>query len=253
MFKNAIVRKPCPEMIHGLSSASLGVPDYELALEQHTAYVEALRKCGLQVTILEPDSGFPDSCFVEDVALCTSRFTVQCNPGASSRKGEQIKMEPVLRGFFDSIEQIIAPGTLEAGDVMMTGDHFYIGVSERTNPEGAGQLIRILQKYGMSGEMIPLNEMLHLKSGLSYLENENLLAFGEFLQHPAFSHFNIIEVDKTEGYAANSLWINGTVLVPKEFPDTLTKIQAVGLSTLEVDVSEFRKLDGGLSCLSLRF
>jgi len=253
MFKNAIVRKPCLEMIHGLSSASLGVPDYLLALEQHTAYVEALRKCGLHVTILEPDSGFPDSCFVEDVALCTSRFAVQCNPGASSRKGEQIEMEPVLRKFFDSMEQIIAPGTLEAGDVMMTGDHFYIGISERTNREGARQLIRILEKHGMSGEMIPLNEMLHLKSGLSYLENENLLAFGEFLQHPAFSRFNIIEVDETEGYAANSLWINGTVLVPKRFPDTLAKIQAVGLNTLEVDVSEFQKLDGGLSCLSLRF
>lgn len=253
MFKNAIVRKPCEEMIHGLSSASLGVPDFKLALEQHAAYVEALRKCGLEVTVLEPDPRFPDSTFVEDVALCTSLFTVVTNPGAQSRKGEEAEMEPILRRFYEKIERINAPGTLEAGDVMMCSTHFYIGISERTNREGAGQLIGLLEKYGMSGEMVPLKEMLHLKSGLSYLENNNLLAYGEFLQHPAFKRFDTIKVDEKEGYAANSLWVNDIILVPKGFPNTLAKIKARGLSTLEIDVSEFRKLDGGLSCLSLRF
>ena len=240
-------------MIHGLRAYFEGVPDFNLALEQHAAYVEALRKCGLKVYILEPDPRFPDSTFVEDVALCTSRFTVVTHPGAPSRKGEEKEMEPVLIRFFDRIERINAPGTLEAGDVMMCGTHFYIGISERTNREGAGQLIGILEKYGMSGEMVPLKKMLHLKSGLSYLENDHLLACGEFLQHAAFKGFKIIEVDVKESYAANSLWVNDTVLVPKGYPNTLTKIKARGLTTLEVDVSEFRKLDGGLSCLSLRF
>jgi len=253
MFSKAVVRIPCPEMIHGLSSASLGRPDYKLALKQHETYVEALRSCGLKVTILEPDSEFPDSCFVEDVALCSTDFAIVTNPGASSRKGETGEMEFVLGGFFENIERIKAPGTLEAGDVMMCGSHFYIGISERTNREGARQLIGFLEKYGMSGEMIPLSKMLHLKSGLSYLENENLLITDEFLLHPAFSHFNLIEVERAEAYAANSLWINDNVLVPSGFPDTLSKIKVRGFNTLEVDVSEFQKLDGGLSCLSLRF
>jgi dimethylargininase len=253
MFKTAIVRKPCEEMIKGISSASLGLPDFNLALKQHAGYVEALRSCGLKVTILEPDSRFPDSTFVEDVALCFSRFAVLTNPGAPSRNGEKMGMDPVLNSFFSCVESIEAPGTLDAGDVMMVGDHFYIGRSERTNEQGAAQLIDILQKHGMSGEIVPLKELLHLKTGVSYLENNRLLVFGEFCEHNAFTRFAKIEVEEAESYAANSLWINGTVLVPEGFPGTRAKIEEAGYPTLAVDVSEFRKLDGGLSCLSLRF
>ncbi|MFO7668253.1 MAG: arginine deiminase family protein [Bacteroidales bacterium] len=253
MFHTAIVRMPCEEMIHGISSASLGLPDYKLALKQHSGYVEALRLCGLKVTILEPDPRFPDSTFVEDVALCTSRFAVLTNPGAPSRNGEKTGMFPVLKTFFPLVERIIAPGTLDAGDVMMVGDHFYIGISERTNHEGAAQLTGILQKNGFSGEKVPLNKMLHLKTGVSYLENNHMLVSGEFCNHKAFSRYERIEVEESESYAANSLWINGTVLVPEGFPVTLEKIKKAGYPTILLDVSEFRKLDGGLSCLSLRF
>jgi dimethylargininase len=190
---------------------------------------------------------------VEDAALCTSRFAVLTNPGAPSRNGEKTEMAPVLSTFFTRVESIKAPGTLDAGDVMMVGDHFYIGISERTNNEGAAQLISILESHGRSGEGVPLKEMLHLKSGLSYLENNHLLVFGEFCKQQAFSDFNKIEVGEDEAYAANSLWINNTVLVPFGFPTTLQKIKQAGFRTMEIDVSEFRKLDGGLSCLSLRF
>lgn len=253
MFQKAIVRKPCEEIIRGITSATLGKPDYQLALKQHGAYTEALRSCGLEVIVLEADPDFPDSTFVEDVALCTSRFAVLTNPGAPSRNGEKKKMAPVLDRYFSTVERITLPGTLDAGDVMMVGDHFYIGLSERTNNKGAEQLISILQKYGMSGEKIALKEMLHLKTGVSYLENNHMLVSGEFCRHKAFENFNKIEVDEAEAYAANSLWINGTVLVPEGYPLTLEKIQQAGYPTRVLDVSEFRKLDGGLSCLSLRF
>lgn len=253
MFQKAIVRKPCEDMIRGITSASLGEPDYQLALKQHGAYTEALRSCGLEVIVLEADPDFPDSTFVEDVALCTSRFAVLTNPGAPSRNGEKKKMAPVLDRYFSTVERITLPGTLDAGDVMMVGDHFYIGISERTNNKGANQLISILQKYGMSGEKIPLKEMLHLKTGVSYLENNHMLVSGEFCRHKNFERFHKIEVEENERYAANSLWINNTVLVPGGFPSTLNLIQEAGFQTLELDVSEFRKLDGGLSCLSLRF
>ena len=253
MFQKAIVRKPCEEMIHGITSASLGMPDFKLALKQHDAYVEALRSCGLDVTVLEADPGFPDSTFVEDVALCTTHFAILTNPGATSRNGEKTAMFPVLKSFFSLVEKIEAPGTLDAGDVMMVGNHFFVGISERTNPGGAVQLLGILEKHGMSGEMVPLKKMLHLKTGVSYLEKNKMLVCGEFCRHPAFAQFEKIEVKPAESYAANSLWINGTVIVPRDFSDTREKIKAAGYPTLEVDVSEFRKLDGGLSCLSLRF
>ena len=253
MFKNAIVRKPCPEIISGLTSVSLGKPDYNKALDQHAEYVEALRSCGLNVKVLEADSQFPDSVFVEDVALCTSECAIVTNPGAPSRNGEKIKIRPVLESFYTQVESIESPGTLDAGDVMMVGKHFYIGISERTNGQGAEQLISYLERYGMTGSMVPLKEMLHLKSGLSYLEQNHLLITGKFINHSAFADFQKIKVDPDESYAANSLWVNSTVLVPAGFPRTLAKIKQAGYHTLILDVSEFRKLDGGLSCLSLRF
>jgi len=253
MFKNAIVRLPCPEMINGLTSVSLGKPDYNSALDQHARYVEVLQTCGLEVKVLEAERQYPDSVFVEDVALCTPECAIVTNPGAPSRNGEQLKMKPYLETYYNQVETIEWPGTLDAGDVMMVGNHYYIGNSERTNREGADQLIRILEKQGMTGSIVPLKKMLHLKSGLSYLEENTLLICGEFIDHPAFEGFHKIEVDPDESYAANSLWINSIVLVPAGFPKTLKKIEQAGYSSITLDVSEFQKLDGGLSCLSLRF
>jgi dimethylargininase len=240
-------------MVNGITSAGLGKPDYEMALEQHRLYVEALKECGLEVMVLDSDNQYPDSTFVEDVALCTSKFAIVTNPGAPSRNGEKHGMRITLKEFFKNIEEINTSGTLDAGDVMMAGDIFYIGISERTNIDGAEQLINILKKYDMSGIKVPLNTMLHLKTGLSYLENNNLLICGEFVNNPVFDNFTKITVDEKEAYSANSLWINGKVLVPKGFPETKSKIENSGYTTIELNVSEFQKLDGGLSCLSLRF
>ena len=253
MFQKAIVRTPCPEMIHGITTAGLGVPDFEKALEQHARYVEDLRTCGLDVLVLDADRRYPDSTFIEDVALCTSQSAIVTNPGAPSRNGEKIEIESVLRSFYNTVEAIESPGTLDAGDVMMVGRHFYIGISERTNQEGAEQLMRTLTNHQMTGSKIPLNKVLHLKSSVSYLEKNNMLVSGEFVHHAAFKNYNRIVVDPGEAYAANSLWINGNVLVPTGFPETANKIQEAGYRTISIDVSEFQKLDGGLSCLSLRF
>jgi len=252
-FKNAIVRLPSSSLINGLTSASLGKPDYFLALEQHKSYVEALGKSGIDVNVLKEDDMYPDSTFIEDVALCTKEFAVITRPGAESRRGETDGIRKVLEDYFRTIEEIKHPGTLEAGDVMMTGNHFFIGISKRTNLNGADQLIKILQKYGMTGSTIRLDKMLHLKSGASYLENNNMLVSGQLESCRDLESFNRIIVDANESYSANSLWINDTVLVPAGFPETLSKIERAGYRTIILDVSEFRKVDGGLSCLSLRF
>ncbi|PCJ49722.1 MAG: N(G),N(G)-dimethylarginine dimethylaminohydrolase [Gammaproteobacteria bacterium] len=253
MFSKAIVKTPCRAMTNGITTADLGIPQFEVALEQHLDYIQALKDCGLEVLILDADENYPDSTFVEDVALLTPHCAILTNPGASTRRNETLSMLPILKQFYASVDLITAPGTVEAGDIMMVESHYYIGLSQRTNHQGAEQLISILEKNNMTGSIVTLEEVLHLKTGLGYLEGNNLLACGEFLTKPEFQKFNLMSVNEKESYAANSVWINGTVLVPFGFPKTKYLIEGKGYKVRTVDVSEFQKLDGGLSCLSLRF
>ncbi len=253
MYTKAIVRIPCKNIVNGLTTANLGIPDYKKTLKQHSQYIEALRECGLEVIILEPDEKFPDSTFVEDTALLTPHCAIICNPGAPSRKGEIVEINQVLKRYFSIIEHIKDPGTVDAGDILRVRSHYYIGISERTNLTGAQQVISFLQKYGMSASPVSLKKVLHLKSGVSYLENNDLVASGEFIEKPEFQSFNLIRVDENESYAANCVWINEKVLIAKGFPKTRKAIEKSGYKTIELNVSEFRKVDGGLSCLSLRF
>ena len=252
-FKHAIVRVPGFNMTKGLSTAGFGEPNYYKARKQYAAYVKALQDCGLKVTVLRADERYPDSCFIEDVALCTPHCVVITNPGADSRKGEVNAMPKIMQRFYSNIEHIDDPGTLEAGDVMMVGDHYFIGLSGRTNEAGAKQLISILEKYKMQGSIVTLEKVLHLKTGVAYLEDNTLVACGEFLLKPEFKDFNILEIPEEESYAANCIRVNEKVILPEGFPKTQNIISSAGFNVEEVNVSEFQKLDGGLSCLSLRF
>jgi len=252
MFTKAIVRKPCKNLASGITTANMGLPEYSKALLQHENYINVLQDCGLKVIIMEADDNYPDSTFIEDTALLTPKCAIIMKPGAQSRRGETTAIAELLKDHFENIEAISEPGTIEAGDIMMVGKHFYIGLSERTNEAGADQLIDILLKYGMTGSKVKLNKVLHLKTGLSYLEKNNLVISGEFLNHEEFKKFNQIKIKKEEGYAANCIWVNDTVLVPEGFPKSKKAIEQAGYKTIEINVSEFQKLDGGLSCLSLR-
>lgn len=253
MFSKAIVKTPSSAVVNGITSSQLGTPIYEKALSQHEEYIDALKDCKVKVICLDPDEDYPDSCFVEDTALLTSRCAIITNPGAESRKGEPKHIKKELKQHYKNIEQIQPPGTIEAGDIMMVGNHFYIGLSARTNESGADQMISYLSKYGFTGSKIELKEVLHLKTGMSYLEHNNLLISGEFVNHPYFKEFNKIIIDPKEAYSANCIWVNDTVIIPSGFPKTLKQVHELGYRTIEVDVSEFEKIDGGLSCLSLRF
>lgn len=252
-YTRAMVRRPCRSLDRGLTTAALGKPVYEKALAQHDAYIAALQSCGLEVEILEADDRFPDSVFIEDTAVVCEKAAVITRPGAPSRRGEEDAVAEALKRFYNRLEHIAAPGTLDGGDVLRAAGRFFVGISGRTNEEGARQLDRILGTHGYSMTNILLRDFLHLKTGAAYLEQNRMLAYGEFITHPALASFEIVPVDAGEAYAANSVWINGTVLVPAGFEKTRRAIERSGYDVLSVDVSEFRKLDGGLSCLSLRF
>ena len=255
-FNNVIVRRPCRAMVEGITSGLYpGKPDYELALKQHDAYIEALKSCGVQVMVLPADEAFPDSCFVEDPAVLTAKCAIITNPGAPSRTKETVSIEEAVRTFYpeERMEHIVAPGTLEGGDVMMCGDHFFVGRSERTNEEGIRQFAAILERYGYTCSEVKLEEVLHLKTGVNYLENNHMLVSGEFIEKEDFKTYDMYVIPEEEAYAANCIWVNDTVIVPEGYPAVLNAVKTMGYRTITVDTSEFRKLDGGLSCLSLRF
>ena len=256
MFKNVIVRKPSRSMVDGITSApELGKPDYELAIKQHDAYIETLKKCGVEVTELEAMEEFPDSCFVEDVAVVNRKCAIITNPGADSRNGEKEFIVEPLKRFYkeEQIYYIQSPGTLDGGDVMMVGDHFYVGRSARTNAEGIRQFIEILESNGLTGSEVTLEEVLHLKTGVNYLENNTFLVSGEFLEKEEFKNARQIIIPDDEAYAANCIWVNDKVIVPAGYPKVAQAVKDAGYEVLITDTSEYRKLDGGLSCLSLRF
>lgn len=252
-FTRAIVRRPGRSMVNGISSSNLGVPNYTVALAQHEAYVEALRNCGLETIVLEPDEAHPDSTFVEDAALVTPTFAILMNPGAPSRRGEIPAIAKAVSEFRERIWHLELPGTADAGDIMVVNGHAYIGLSRRTNAEGANQILQILASNGMTGSTIPLRTLLHLKSGAAYIENGYLVLAGELIGRSEFSKYTVIPVDGSESYAANCLWLNGAVLMASGYPNIRHSIETRGFRIIALEMSEFRKLDGGLSCLSLRF
>lgn len=205
---------------------------------------------------LPPDERYPDSTFVEDTAIVTARGAVITRPGAASRLGEIQDIECVLRDFYPSPSSIVAPGTLEGGDVCEAGDHFFIGLSRRTNPAGAGQLARILEAFGYSSSLIDirgLGNILHLKSGMAHLGPNRLVVIDALSQREEFSGYELIRVSSVEEYAANCVFIDDRVLIPAGFSGLQRQLEDLNYRTMALEMSEFQKMDGGLSCLSLRF
>lgn len=255
-YKHAIVRPPSTSFSQGITSADLGTPDLTLALEQHRAYCAALERCGVSIISLDPDPRFPDSTFVEDTAVLTPCCAILTNPGAASRRGEIAGIEPEISHHFERVNSIELPGTLDGGDVCQVDNHFFIGISERTNADGAQQLASFLIREGYTSSFVNLREkagLLHLKSGIAYLGEGRLVMVEELLGAARFTPYEITLVDRDESYAANCLRINDSILVPAGFPKITAQLSGLGSQIVIIDVSEFQKMDGGLSCLSLRF
>ncbi len=254
-FSAAITRPPSASYADGITSASLGAPDLAEALAQHAAYCATLAQLGVTITSLPPDDAYPDSTFVEDTAVVTAHGAILARPGALSRAGEVTAMQPVLERFFGAVASIHAPGTLDGGDICQAGDHFLIGLSDRTNLEGARQLTAWLERLGYTAETIDIRShptLLHLKSGIAWLGGDSMVATEGLADHPALQRYRLLTVADAEGYGANCVAVNGAVLMATGFPALAARVAAFGHRVIELEMSEFRKMDGGLSCLSIR-
>ena len=255
-FTHALVRPPAASFADGITSSGLGAPDLGVALEQHEAYCRILERLGLSLQRLPPDPAFPDSTFVEDAAIVTGRGAILTRPGAPSRAGEVTALGAALDRWFPELDRITSPGTVDGGDVCEAGEHFFIGLSHRTNEVGAAQLSAWLSARGFGSSVIDIRGMrglLHLKTGLSWLGGRRLIVWGEIAGHERLGGWDVVEVPEGEEYAANCILVNDRVLIANGFPHTASLLRGFGHEVAAVEMSEYRKMDGGLSCLSVRW
>ena len=248
-FTHAITRKPGKNFSRGLTTSKLGLADYELILNQHDAYVETLRSVGLEVVVLEDQPNYPDAHFVEDTAVIVGQKALICRLAKTSRQGEEEAVEVMLQQYL-STSRVEAPGTVEGGDVIQHQTNLICGITQRTNKSGAQQMEKHLE---VPVETIENSQIIHLKSHVTYLSRKTFVAIKSMAQHPVLKGFDILIVPDEERYAANTLTIGDTVLLPKGYPQTKTLIDEAGFTIVTLDMSEFAKCEGALTCLSLFF
>lgn len=250
-FTDAIVRAPA-NTAAGLTTSSLGKPDEEKAAQQFATYCALLRQLGLVVHALPALDGFPDAHFVEDTAVVMPECAVITHPGAASRRGEVHSVAEKMAQF-RRLYYLGEDAHMDGGDVLMVDKQFFIGLTNRTDEAGIRQFASIVEQYGYRVTSIEVAAGLHLKSIVNYLGKNTLSVNADGASHPAFAQFEKIVLDPAEEYAGNSLWINDQLIMPNGYSNTLRQLQALNLPIHLIDTSEFRKMDGGLTCLSLRF
>jgi len=254
-FTHAITRKPAASIIHGLRAVDTGTPDLALMRAHHAAYVAALRDTGATVIELDALQDYPDSVFVEDTALCLPAGAVIMRPGAPTRLGEAAEMAPHLAALYGDLRQITgADSYIEAGDILMTETEILVGRSARTNAAGIAELAALVADWGeVVREVHTPPGVLHFKTDCSLLDSETILSTARLAASGCFAAYRVIEVAPGEEAAANTIRFNDLVLMPAGFPRTRDRLLAAGYSLREIGNSECAKLDGGMSCLSLRF
>jgi dimethylargininase len=252
-YNSAIVRRPGASVVSGLRANGGADPDYAGVCAEHDAYVGALQAAGVAVEILPPLEEFADSVFVEDPALVFPEGAILLRPGAASRLGEADALAPVLRRRFDRV-LTLSEGFADGGDVLVTPDRVFIGLSARTNAAGASALARLLDELGYRAEVARTPAgTLHFKTGSALVDEETIVATPALAASGIFDGFRLLTVPEGEEAAANLLRINGVVLVGADFPRTIDLLAARGYEALPLPVTEIRKIDAGLSCMSLRW
>ena len=252
-FDSAIVRTPGASVVNGLSAGPKEAPSHQAVLALHRAYVAALEAAGLAVETLAPLDDYPDSVFVEDPAFVLGEGAILLRPGAPSRAGEAGEMAEALHRRFERVLKL-EHGHADGGDILVLPDDVLIGLSARTDQAGADGLVAMLARLGRSGRVVrtPAN-VLHLKTGCALIDEETVLAVPALASTGIFDGYEVIVTADGEEAAANALRVNDKLLVDGEFPRTAERLAGRAFDLVPLDVAEIRKIDAGLSCMSLRW
>lgn len=253
-FTHAIVRRPAASVLNGLRAVDVGAPDLAEFERHHATYVETLSETGADVIVLEPLEAFPDSVFVEDAAFCAPEGAVVMRPGAPSRLGEAALIEPHLAKVYGEVCRIDGPGFIEGGDILATETEILVGTSSRTDSAGIEAFKRLVDRWGYVVRVVDTPPgVLHFKTDCSLLDEETVLSTERLSASGCFAGYRVIYTSEDEDAAANCVRFNELVLMPFGFPRTRDRLVAAGYDVREIGNSEAEKLDGGMSCLSLRF
>jgi dimethylargininase len=253
-YTHALVRTPGRSVVDGLRKGDGPSPDYEALLEEHRLYVATLRDLGLEVSTLAPSEAHPDALFVEDPALVFGEGAIVLRLAAPTRAGEGALIVPELERRFSKVLRMTGPGYVDGGDVLVLPDRVVIGLSRRTDRAGAEELASLLAEYGRKSEISETPEGgLHFKTGCSLIDEETIFAIPEKAEHKVFSGMRFVSTPPDEAGAANILRIRDTILIGEQFVRSREVIEAHGFATRALPVAQIKRIDAGLSCMSLRW
>jgi dimethylargininase len=253
-FTDAVMRRPGSSVVHGLRASDRGTPNVDRFLAEHKSCLQALEREGLFVEVLPADEAFPDSVFIEDAALCLPEGTVVLRPGAPSRTGEVDGLATALKALGHDIHHLDTDGFVDGGDILVTDSFILVGLSSRSDQAGYDSLAALLNGWGYEVRAVHTPEnVLHFKSDCCLLDSETILATSRLAGAKCIAPFRVLTVPQGEEAAANAIRINDTVLISSGFPATAELLDRHGYRIREVPTSQAALLDGGLSCMSLRF
>lgn len=253
-FTHAIVRTPPATVSDGLRANGGEPPSAAVVLAEHYIYVDALRGLRLSVEILPAADTFPDSVFLEDPALVFSEGAILLRLAAPSRAGETSLLAPTLERRFDRVLSMAGPGHADGGDVLVLPDKVVIGLSDRTDRDGAEELAGLLDRLGKRVLIARTPPgVLHFKTGCGLIDAETVFALPQMIASEAFDGLRVLPVPEGEAGAANILRIRDRVLIGEEYPNSREAIEKLGIATLALPTREIARLDAGLSCMSLRW
>lgn len=252
-FTHALMRRPGRSVVRGLRAGPGDDPSFEVVLREHAGYADALRAAGLEVAMLDPLEQFPDAIFVEDPALVFPQGAVLLNPGTLSRQGEVATLRPVLEQRFGTVLSLDR-GHADGGDVLVMPDRAFIGLSARTDREGAECLIGLLDRLGIKAEVAETpSDVLHLKTASSLIDEETVLATASLAASGVFSRYRVIEVPAGEEGGANVLRANASLLVGAGYPRIIDLLSDCGAQLAVLPNAEIARIDAGFTCMSLRW
>lgn len=253
-FTHALCRRPARSVTHGLREVDRGAPDPDLFDAEHLAYVAALRGASLMVTLLEPLEDFPDSCFIEDPALCLKGVAIVLRPGAPSRAAEAAALKPVLEGIFAEVWDLPGEGMVDGGDILCFDEEVMVGLSARTDRAGAEALRPLVEALGYRLRIVETPPaILHFKTECGLLDPDTVLASPRLAATGCFQGYRVIETAPGEAAAANAIRVNDRVLMSAGHSRTAERLDRADYRLVELPMTQAALLDGGLSCLSLRF